>query len=60
MSEDGEMEGACDKCRKAVGATIPPLPPTERSSARNTRRAVGARQRERRECMAGEIGEASV
>ena len=60
MSEDGEVEGACERSRKAMGTAIPTLPPTERSSARNTRRAVGARQCERQECMAGEIGEASV
>ena len=56
MNEDGVAEGACERNGRAMGAAIPNLPLIERSSVRNTRRAVKALQVIHRN-TAGDLGE---
>lgn len=55
MNEDGGAEGACEREMEGMGAAIPNLPPIQRSSVRNTRRAVGALQMIERN-TAGDLG----
>ena len=42
MNKDGGVEGACEGKGRVVGAVISTLLLIERSSAQDTRRAVGA------------------